>query len=194
MKSNRTQLIKDLTQVYLSNRSVNWMLNSSSHERVEVMIKYLLKAANSAGGIVLSDDERLAAVYLHRKKDFLGRLKEFIWINIFIKYVICSDCASKFKAHQKYLRHQYPDKEIMQVVLLSVTPKTITDMRMDKVMRNLIEVSEREKKPIYLETSAPPLIPFFEKYGFEMYHEWDRGVTNFPLWLYKRECKNMALK
>lgn len=194
MKNNKLYLIKDLAQVYLNNRSVNMLLNSSAIDRVEIMVKYLLKAAKHSGGIILSEDEKVAAVYLKRKKDLWGKIKEYIWINIFIKYVIGADCSAKFKAHQRYVSEQYPDREIMQIVLLSLTIKTLNDPRHMEVMNNLIEISNKSKTPIYLETSTPPFIPFFEKFGFDMYHEWDRGVNDFPLWFYKRECENMMSK
>jgi hypothetical protein len=45
----------------------------------------------------------------------------------------------------------------------------------------VIQECERKKLPIYLETSTPKNIPFYEKFGFEIFKSLELNYTLYQL-------------
>ena len=59
-----------------------------------------------------------------------------------------------------------------------------------KFLRALIEKSELEKKPIYLETQNEKNVSLYEKFGFNVFKKIDLAdPVNLPMWLMVRDVK-----
>ena len=52
----------------------------------------------------------------------------------------------------------------------------------------LFELSKKEQLPILLETSVKRNKIIYERYGFEVYHEWENSGGGHTLWFMKREA------
>jgi ribosomal protein S18 acetylase RimI-like enzyme len=50
-----------------------------------------------------------------------------------------------------------------------------------KLLNEVIDVSERQGLPIYLETSTIANLPWYKKFGFEIYNQLNLGYTLFFL-------------
>lgn len=58
-----------------------------------------------------------------------------------------------------------------------------------KLLNDLIDESNIQKRPIYLETSTLKNIPWYKKFGFDVYNELDLGYNLFFL---KRELNSTS--
>ena len=62
-----------------------------------------------------------------------------------------------------------------------------------KLIHALIEKSEQENVPLYLETETEDNVRLYEKYGFETVKKTNLLVVDLPMWEMKREPKNEVI-
>lgn len=55
-----------------------------------------------------------------------------------------------------------------------------------KLLQEIIDYSNNNNRPIYLETSTVKNLPWYEKFGFEVYNEQD---LTYHLYFFKRDAK-----
>jgi len=55
-----------------------------------------------------------------------------------------------------------------------------------KMLQEIINFSNSSNRPIYLETSTVKNLPWYEKFGFEVYNEHD---LTYHLYFFKRDVK-----
>ncbi|MFM9500732.1 GNAT family N-acetyltransferase, partial [Streptomyces galilaeus] len=55
-----------------------------------------------------------------------------------------------------------------------------------KLLQDIIDYSNSNNRPIYLETSTVKNLPWYEKFGFEVYNEQD---LTYHLYFFKRDVK-----
>ena len=60
------------------------------------------------------------------------------------------------------------------------------------MLQEIIDKSEKENLPIYLETSSEINVDFYQKHGFEIYHTSETELFGFDLYFLRRLPKNFA--
>jgi ribosomal protein S18 acetylase RimI-like enzyme len=80
---------------------------------------------------------------------------------------------------------QLQPKELMYYLwFIGVNPEYQNEGIGSVLLSEIIEDSENKKRPIYLETSTLKNLPWYKKFGFEIYNELD---LSYKLFFLKRE-------
>ena len=177
---DRDLIITILSSSFMDNQSVNYLIPqlSDKQKRIQALMDYSFETCRLFGEIYISDDDRGCALisFPERKKTtFRSLLTE---IKLIFK-AIGFENISKAIQREKAISKHYPDGNIYYLWFIGVMPEFQGRGIGEKLMREILADADRMKRAVYLETSTLKNIPWYEKFGFEVYNELDFGYKLF---------------
>lgn len=141
---------------------------------------YSFKICRLYGDVFISDDKAACALVLYpdRKKT------TFKSILLDIKLIYTSLGINNIK---KSIRREAKIKTIQSTEKMSylwfigVDPKHQNIGTGSTLLKEIIEFSKAKNRDIYLETSTIKNLPWYQKFGFQIYHEEDFGYKLYFL-------------
>jgi len=179
---NKQLVIDILTSSFDTNKSVNYIVKQDNKriDRIRQLMDYSFEICYHFGKVYLSDDKKACALILFpdQKKTSL----KSIWLDIrlILKSVGISNIGKAQERESKIKAVQ--DKNLMYYLwFIGVNPIYQHCGAGTKLMEELIADSEERKRSICLETSTLKNLPWYRKFGFEIYHELDLSYKLFFL-------------
>ena len=143
---------------------------------------YSFEVCSMFGEVLLSDDRRACALVLYpdRKRTTL----KSIWLDLKLIFN-CIGLSNVFKAmdRESKIKKIQPKERMCYLWFIGVNPIYQGSGIGSKLLREIIEESEMEDRPIYLETSTMKNLPWYKKLGFEVY---DKLNLSYSLYFLKR--------
>jgi ribosomal protein S18 acetylase RimI-like enzyme len=97
------------------------------------------------------------------------------------------DGIGKALRREKYVTSFHPqDEEFIYIWFLAVDERMTGKGIGSSLLQELINKSNREALPIFVETSSESNLLFYHKHGFENYHISDEEMFGFKLYFLKR--------
>ena len=143
---------------------------------------YSFEVCSMFGEVLLSDDRRACALVLYpdRKRTTL----KSIWLDLKLIFN-CIGLSNVVKAmdRESKIKKIQPKERMCYLWFIGVNPIYQGSGIGSKLLREIIEESEMEDRPIYLETSTMKNLPWYKKLGFEVY---DKLNLSYSLYFLKR--------
>ncbi len=184
-KSDKNLVVDILTKSFDTNQSVNYIINQDARrvQRVRALMDYSFDICYLFGDVYLSDDKKACALitYPDKKKTTLKS------ILLDVKLIFSSVGLKNIKRTlaRESLINKIQSKELKYYLwFIGVDPDYQNEGIGSVLLNEIIEDSEYKKRPIYLETSTVKNIPWYKKFGFEIYHEVD---LSYKLFFLKKE-------
>lgn len=180
-KINDKKLVTDvLSAAFQNNQSVNYLIPqfSDKQKRIKALMDHSFEMCSLFREIYISDNDRGCALisFPDRKRAALRSfLAEIKLIFKSIGFANINMAIEREKAISKY----YPDEEIYYLWFIGVMPEFQGQDIGEKLMREILAEADQMKRAVYLETSTLKNIPWYEKFGFEVYYELDFGYKLF---------------
>ena len=89
---------------------------------------------------------------------------------------------------ENYIKKYHPKSNYIYLWFLGVNPEKQGKGTGKKLLQDLLDIADNEVLPVYLETSNPRNLNFYQKFGFDIYHEWNAPFISFKVWFMKRNC------
>lgn len=177
------QLVIDiLEKSFDDNRSVNYVVKQDEkrRERIKGLMDYSFNVCNAFGEVWISDDQQACALILHpdRKRTSLRTL---IWDLRLALFVIGIDRVGTVLKRESMIKAKHPKEPFSYLWFIGVNPQRQNKGIGSAFIRDVIDECERKKRPIYLETSTEKNLPFYKKFGFEIFHSLDLSYTLYHL-------------
>ena len=183
---NQKQTVVDiLSKAFDGNASVNFVvgLNGNRRKRIRGLMEYCYEYSELAGDILISTDRKGCALVLSSEKTSSSWKTILLDIRLAIK-VIGVHRLHLVLAREQRIKKLHPDKTYYHLWFIGVNPMDQSKGVGSKLLKEIIDASDRNGKPIYLETSVESNLPWYQKFGFDIYHKIDLGYT---LYLLRRE-------
>ncbi len=173
-------IIDILTRAFQDNQSVNYLIPSDSKRlnRIRALMDYSFETCKLFGKVYLSEDKQGCALvsFPERKKTTLKSL----WLEVkLILNGIGLGNISKAIIREKEISKNYPDKPIYYLWFIGVLPESQNKGVGTFMMEELLAESQRMDRPVYLETSTLKNIPWYRKFGLDVYNQLDFGYNLF---------------
>lgn len=185
---NDKNLVVDiLAESFDTNQSVNYIIKQDQKraQRIRSLMDYSFEVCTAFGDVFLSDDNKACAliVYPDKKK---STLKSTLWdIKLILQSVGFGNIRKTIK-REKLIGSIQPKIPISYLWFIGVNPVAQNQSIGSKLLQEIIDYSNNNKRPIYLETSTIKNLPWYEKFGFEVYNEQD---LTYHLYFLKRDVK-----
>ncbi|NQY04756.1 MAG: hypothetical protein HRT68_00785 [Flavobacteriaceae bacterium] len=188
---NSDKLEKILTTILLDNPSATHIVKSDRQRvaRIRHLARYMLRKAKRKKGLFISDDGNgLAICYkvnVGDKKTFIDFIEE---IGIAFKVIGYMRIPGILK-RQAYLKKQLPtDKPYYYFWFFGVNPEKrgAENGSASELKQKVFDAAKNDGLPIYTETSIKKNKVVYQRYGFEIFHEWKMNERS-TMWFMKKE-------
>lgn len=180
-------IIDILTQSFESNQSVNYIVTQDEKriQRIRALMDYSFEVCSLFGEVFISEDKKACAliVYPDKKKTSLKSI--LLDVKLIMKCVGVKNI--KKALDREALIKKIQTKEAMTYLWFIGVGLADQNNGLGSVMlQAIIDHSNKNNRPIYLETSTVRNLPWYSKFGFEVYSEQD---LSYRLYFLKRELK-----
>lgn len=183
--ADKSRVIEILTNSFEDNKSVNYIIKQDQNrvQRIRTLMAYSFDICQMFGDVFLSDDKNGCALILMPDK----KKTTFRSISLDAKLAISAISLSNIKkamSREVAINKIHPEGPIYYLWFIGVDPSQQGRGIGSGLLNAIIQEGRSQKKTICLETSTLKNIPWYEKHGFETYHEMDFG---YKLYCMKKE-------
>lgn len=181
--SKKQNAIRIIANTFMANPSVNTVIGERGNRELKIrrLANYaFIKAMNRKGAYLSSNEKGIALCYVSTQKG--TNLKELLAEVHFALSLPIKKIIQTLK-REKYINHYRISDPHLYFWFLGVEKGGGTAVF--ELKEALFQRADELQLPIALETSVPRNKQAYERYGFEVYHEWKTAAHT--LWFMKRE-------
>ena len=183
--SDKSLVVDILAKSFADNRSVNYIIKQDRKKisRLKRLMEYSFDTCFTYGEIILSDDRKGCALIIFPEKKIIT----FKSILSDVKLIIfCTGINNAIKAmkRESTIKKLHPKELIYYLWFIGVTSLQQHKGTGSNLLNEIIVEATAQKRIICLETSTLQNIPWYQKFGFTIYREFDFG---YGLYCLKRE-------
>ncbi len=179
-------LVKNiLSKSFDKNQSVNYIAQQDElrEERIAALMDYSFEICYNYGNVYLSDDNKACALVLYpdrKKTTFKSVLED---IKLLLNCIGLSNIGKAMKREAAIKKIQ-PNTPMYYLWFIGVDPESQGTGIGSRLMNEVIEDSRAQSRPIFLETSTERNLPWYKKFGFDIYSDLD---LTYKLYFLKRD-------
>lgn len=179
-------VIDILTKSFDSNQSVNYIVKQDQKriQRVRALMDYSFEVCYLFGDVYLSDDKKACALVLYPDKKRTTLKSVFLDVKLILACVGLANIKKALTRESKIKQIQ-PNDRMYYLWFIGVDPSYQNSGIGTSLLNEIIEDSVQKKRPIYLETSTLTNLPWYKKFGFDVYSELD---LSYKLFFLKKEA------
>jgi ribosomal protein S18 acetylase RimI-like enzyme len=180
-------IVDILTQSFESNQSVNYVVNQNGKRinRIRALMDYSFEVCKLFGDVFISDDRKACALIMYPDKKKTSLKAIMLDIKLIIQCVGIKNI--KKTLNREALIKKIQPKELMTYLwFIGVKPEDQNKGFGSNMLQSIIDYSVQSNRPIYLETSTVRNLPWYKRFGFEIYNEQD---LSYRLYFLKRDQK-----
>jgi len=183
--NDKTLVVDILTKSFDSNESVNYIAKQDKNrtKRINALMDYSFEECFMFGDVFLSDDEKACALVLYPDKK-RTTVKSILLDVKLIFSCIGIENIKKALARESKIKQLQPKTTMYYLWFIGVDPEYQSQGIGNNLLQNVINDSDKKQRPIYLETSTMKNLPWYKKFGFQIYNELD---LTYKLFFLKRE-------
>ncbi len=178
----KTLIVDILSKSFDDNKSVNFVVKQDyiRKERIRRLMEYSFNVCHAFGEVWISDDEQACALILlpDKKKPTLNAL---LWDAKLALTVIGLNRISSVLGREAKIKSFHPQEPFSYLWFIGVIPELQNKGKGSLLLNDIIQESEQNKRPIYLETSVERNLPWYQNHGFEIFHSIDLTYTLYLL-------------
>lgn len=181
-KKDRSRVIEILSGSFDSNQSVNYIIpqDAKRAKRFRALMEYSFDVCSLSGDVFLSEDRSACALVLYpdQKRTTLRSL--LLDLRLIINCIGLSHLKKALAREDAIKKLRVKDARYY-LWFIGVAKEQQGQGLGSKLMQELIEHSRQQNLDIYLETSTPENLPWYQNMGFGIYQELDLGYRLFFL-------------
>jgi hypothetical protein len=186
--NDKQKVISIIEESFNDNPSIKWLIKNDTRrqKRIKALAEYLFESGMNKKGVYLSSDMETVAI-CYRENESGNPLKELILILKLIFRAIGFFNALRILKRQFYLKSKrWIDSDYLYFWLIGSSNKGKGQGGAREIQKDIFEMSESLKLPIYMETSINQNRIVYERYGFKTYHTWPLRKQGITMWLMRR--------
>lgn len=181
----KSLVVSVLTKSFDANQSVNYIVKQDAKRinRISALMDYSFEVCYLFGEVFLSDDEKGCALLMYPDKK-KTTLKSILFDVKLIVSAVGFKNIKKTLSRESTITKIHPKELKYYLWFIGVDPEYQNEGVGSVLLNEIIQDSEHKKRPLYLETSTLKNLPWYNKFGFQIYHELD---LSYKLFFLKRE-------
>jgi GNAT superfamily N-acetyltransferase len=174
-----------LTRSFEGNQSVNYIIKQDNNrlKRINALMSYSFEICYLFGDVFLSEDKTACALILYPDRKRTTVKSILLDLELITKCIGITNLGKAMKRENQIKKIQ-PKELMCYLWFIGVDAKCQGLGNGTQMMLDIIAESKRLQRPIYLETSTLRNLPWYKKFGFEIYNELD---LSYKLYFLKRE-------
>lgn len=180
--NDKSLVVDILTKSFDTNQSVNYIIKQDAKrvQRVSALMDYSFEICYLFGDVFLSDDKKACALVTYPDKKKTSLKSILLDVKLIFSAVGLNN-IKKTLAREGLINKIQPKELKYYLWFIGVDPEFQNEGIGSVLLSEIIEDSEHKRRPIYLETSTLKNLPWYKKFGFDIYHELDLSYKLFFL-------------
>lgn len=180
--SDKSIILDILTRSFSDNKSVNYVVKQDQNrvDRITRLMDYSFNVCNEFGEVWISDDQQACALILFPDKK-RSSFRTLLWDLKLASSVIGLNRISAVLKREAMIKSNHPKEPIAYLWFIGVNPELQRKGLGSAFIQEVIKECEGKKRPIYLETSMESNLPFYRKFGFEIFQSLQLSYTLYQL-------------
>lgn len=180
--SDKNTVVEILARSFDDNKSVNYIIKQDAQRkrRIQRLMAYSFEVCHAFGRVVLSEDKKACALVLFPDKK-KTTLRSILWDLQLVVNCIGIAGVTKAMRREDRIKKLQPKEPLYYVWFIGVQPEEQNKGIGSVLLCEMMEDAEAMQRTFCLETSTQNNIPWYLKWGLEIYNELDLGYTLFFL-------------
>lgn len=183
--SDDKELIVDiLSQSIDEEKCINYNIPQDKKRtaRIRYLIDYSFEVSRQFGEVYISDDRKACAIMLYpqQKKSIFSTF--WLDIRLIVRTLGISGILKSLKSGAK-AKKDWPEENIAYLWYIGVYPKDQHQGIGTKLLKQILAEADKDKHIVCLETSTRKNLSWYERSGFQIYHQIE---LDFSLFFLKR--------
>ena len=181
-QSDRNTIVELLASRFDENKSVNYIIRQDRwrKQRIRQLMGYSFDVCHRFGRVVLSEDKKACALILFPEQK-RTTLKLIGWDLRLITRGIGWAGVNKAMSREKKIKKLQPKEPIYYLWFIGVRPAEQNKGRGSDLLQQILQDAKERNRTLCLETSTEKNLPWYQKFGFQLYNQLDFGYTLFML-------------
>jgi len=183
--SDKLLVVDILTESFDTNKSVNFVIKKDAHriKHIRQLMEYAFEISFLFGEVYISEDKKGCALILYPDKKRNNIKSILMDLKLAFQCIGIHRITTILKREASIKKH-HPKEPITYLWFIGVKPENKRKGIGTRLLTDIILVSDRMKRSIYLETSTLANIPWYEGFGLKTFQKLEIGYT---LFLIKRD-------
>ncbi len=183
--TDKDLVVSILAKSFENNQSVNYIVKQDAKrlKRIKALMEYSFEVCYLFGDVFISDYNNACALILYADKKKTTIKSILLDVNLILSCVGIEN-IKKTLARESMIKKIQPKESMYYLWFIGVEPDYQNVGIGSVFLDELIEDSRIKGRPIYLETSTLKNLPWYQKFGFNIYHEAD---LSYKLFFLRRE-------
>ncbi len=179
---DKSVVLDILTKSFDTNQSVNYIVKQDENraQRVRALMDYSFEVCYLFGDVYLSNDKKACALILYPDKKKTTIKSILLDVKLILSCVGIGNVKKALTRESKIKKLQ-PNEPMYYIWFIGVDPAYQNSGIGTELLNEVIQDSAHKKRSIYLETSTLKNIPWYKKFGFDVYNELDLSYKLFFL-------------
>ncbi len=181
-RQDRELIVDILSRAFDDNKSVNYVVTQDRQRarRIRRLMAYSFDLCFRFGKVYLSADKKACAlVLLPDQKRFTLSI---LWLDLKLAlFGIGPGNLRKVMNRESQIKQARTDQAIYYLWFIGVTPAEQSKGAGTALLEAVLQDSLEMQRPVYLETSVPSNVAWYQRRGFEIYRELNVGYPLFFL-------------
>lgn len=186
---DRKELVLDIiTESFKKNPGVLSVIKKDNNllKRVRGLANYAYETAIQRDGILLSED-KTGVLISYRNQFKKPGLKDYYQQLLLVLNVTGISSIKKLLKREAYMKSIRPqDEDFIYVWFYGVIEEGKGRGAAKELKNILFDKAIKENLSIYLETTERINRLVYERYGFEVYHTWEKPNENITIWFMRK--------
>ncbi|WP_276365566.1 GNAT family N-acetyltransferase [Chryseolinea sp. H1M3-3] len=180
--NDRPLVVDILKKSFNDNKSVNDVVKQDRKRkhRIRRLMEYSFDLCNAFGEVWMSEDLQACALILFEDKKRTS-LRTILWDLKLAFSVIGLNRVSAVLKRESMIKNHHPKNPFAYLWFIGVSPSNQNKGIGSSFIQEVIQECDRKNRPIYLETSTKKNIPFYQKFGFEIFQSLNLNYTLYQL-------------
>jgi ribosomal protein S18 acetylase RimI-like enzyme len=172
VKTDKAIIVDILSKSFDQNKSINFVVKQDKKrvKRIKNLMEYSFNVCSAFGEVYLTDDKKGCVLLQlpHKKKTTLNSI---LWDAKLGFASIGIERALKVMGRESKVHSYHPKEPFCYLWFIGVAPDSQKSGIGSALIKEVIDKFEAQDMPIYLETSTLTNLPWYQKFGFEIFQE-----------------------
>lgn len=179
---HKKTVVDILSRSFDDNKSINYIAKQDEkrQQRIRSLMAYSFDICMEKGHIFLSEDASACALILDPSMKMNPVKKAVLDLKLAVQ-CIGVERIGKVMEREKLIKAHQPSVPFYYLWFMGVMPESQGKGAGSKLMEEVLQHYEQDRRPFYLETSAVRNLGWYEKFGFSIFNEIDIGYKLYQM-------------